>query len=381
MIKSRNELEAEETAHLFPYAVRSADSVGRVIPEEPHPYRTHFQRDRARVIHSSAFRRLDGKTQVFLNGSGDHYRTRLTHTMEVASVARTIARALGLNEDLAETIALAHDLGHPPFGHSGEEELDRLMRADGGFDHNEQSLRVVEWLEEKYPQFPGLNLSREVLEGMCKHGASAMGTFSDGIPHAQICLEGQVADVADEITYHSHDLDDGLDSGLVPPERLEKVALWCEAREKAQHDLAAPDTLRDRGFIIRCLINRLVDDLVRSTSRRLQEEKISSVDAVRRHPRRLVAFSENLREQNAELKRFLYREFYHHSTLAKVHSRTTGWLDVAFERFLNEPTLLGSKAARRVERWGLPRTVCDYLAGMTDRYFLATLEKIGIPIS
>lgn len=376
MLKTREQLEGEERAHLAPYALPSADSAGRPVPEEPHPYRTHFQRDRARVIHSSSFRRLDGKTQVFLNGTGDHYRTRLTHTMEVASVARTIARALGLNEDLAETIALAHDLGHPPFGHAGEEELDRLMRPHGGFDHNQQSLRVVEVLEEKYPQFPGLNLSLEVLEGLCKHGA--VPPRPDGAPAAQICLEGQVADLADEITYHSHDLDDGLDAGLLPPERLETVALWQEALATARRDLVAPESRRDRGYIIRCLINRLVDDLVRTTVARIEAAGIRSPDDVRHHPSRLVGFSEELRGQNADLKRFLYREFYFHPDIEEVHRRTIGLLDAAFAAYLAQPSLLGSKAFRRIERWGLPRTVCDYLAGMTDRYFLATLPQIGL---
>jgi dGTPase len=365
---SREDLEAEENRRLAPYAVHSAASLGRARPEEPHPYRTHFQRDRARIIHSSAFRRLDGKTQVFLNGSGDHFRTRLTHTMEVASVARTIARALALNEDLAEAVALAHDLGHPPFGHSGEHQLNLLMREHGGFDHNVQSLRVVETLEEKYPRFTGLNLSFEVLEGMRKHDAILY--LPDGSPFSHPNLEGQVADLADEITYYSHDLDDGLESGLLQPEQLESVPLWQESCDLARNERKRLHPLHDRGFIIRCLINREVDDLITASAARLRQARIRSLDDVRHHRADLIGFSPALKRHNATLKKFLYRHLYYHPGVAGVHERNCQMLEAAFHRYCAQPGLLGRKARSRLQKQGLERTVCDYLAGMTDRYLL-----------
>src|SRR6187399_3280546 len=219
-------MEATERAVLAPFAQKSADSAGRTHSERRHPHRTEYQRDRARIIHCRAFRRLEYKTQVFLNGTGDHLRTRLTHTIEVASISRTIARALGLNEDLTEAIALAHDLGHPPFGHSGEEVLDELMRPHGGFDHNVQSLRIVELIEQKYPRFPGLNLSFEVLEGLQKHAAFYDPPSRGGERHPSPSLEAQIANLADEITYYSHDLDDGLDFQLITAAQLAELEVW-----------------------------------------------------------------------------------------------------------------------------------------------------------
>src|SRR6185503_4963058 len=271
MPRTREELEQLERHSLAPYAQFSADTRGRKYPEEPPDWRTEYQRDRDRVIHSRAFRRLEYKTQVFLNGTGDHLRTRLTHTMEVAAIARNISRALRLNEDLTETIALAHDLGHSPFGHKGETALDRLMRAHGGFEHNRQSLRVVEFLEQKYPRFPGLNLSWEVREGLAKHFTSydqpeKRKDFKARSPS----LEAQVANLADEITYYSHDLDDGLSAGLLTERRLERdVGIWSEAARcvRKAHG-ALPDECR-RYFIIRCIIDDQVKDVVHSTEERL----------------------------------------------------------------------------------------------------------------
>src|SRR5437868_1283762 len=265
MPRTREELEQLERQTLAPYAQLSGESRGRKYREEPPEWRTHFQRDRDRVIHSRAFRRLEYKTQVFLNGTGDHLRTRLTHTMEVAGIARNIARALRLNEDLTETIALAHDLGHSPFGHKGEEALQELMKKHGGFEHNRQSLRIVESLEQKYPRFPGLNLTWEVREGLVKHFTSYDHPSPYGLPgvQASACpsLEAQVANIADEITYYTHDLDDGLTARLFIEERLRKeVKIWAEAARcvTAEHgDL--PDESR-RYFIIRCIIDSEVKD-------------------------------------------------------------------------------------------------------------------------
>ncbi len=370
-MKPRARLEADEAAFLAPYAQRSGESAGRVHSEEPHPYRTAFQRDRARVIHSRAFRRLEYKTQVFLNGTGDHLRTRLTHTIEVASVSRTIARALGLNEDLAEAIALAHDLGHPPFGHPGEDTLDALMDGHGGFDHNAQSLRIVERIESTYPEFAGLNLSFEVTEGLRKHQ-----TFYDPVPgqpgdgYACPTLEAQIANLADEITYNSHDLDDGLESDLIAADQLTPLALWRDVRGevRARHPALAGRELC--STIIRRVIDRQVEDVVHTSAARIAAAGVDSVDAVRRQPAPLVAYSQGLLGANRELRRFLFDHLYHHPAVADANRRACERLGDVFNAYLREPARLGEATAARVEADGLPRAVCDYLSGMTDRYLL-----------
>jgi dGTPase len=364
--KTREQIEAEEQSLLAPYACKAADSFGRAYRESQHPYRTAFQRDRARLIHSAAFRRLDGKTQVFLNGTGDHYRTRLTHTIEVASIARTIARALSLNEDLAEAIALAHDLGHSPFGHSGEQTLDRLMRDHGGFDHNAQSLRVVTLLEAKYPRHPGLNLSYEVIEGLQKHNRTY--TSPGGATYYSPSLEAQVADFADEITYSSHDLDDGLDAGLLDPEALESIPLWAEARMLAEREFRRLDPTERRGYIIRCIVNREVEDLVITSARAIRSARLRSTADVRQQKKRLIQFSAATRKGNAALRRFLFKNLYFNPEVAEANQRGCSLLESLFRRYVETPSLIGKKASRRIRKEGLHRTVADYLAGMTDRY-------------
>jgi len=366
VFKTREQIEADEHATLAPYACKSSDSLGRAHRESTHPYRTAFQRDRARIIHSAAFRRLDGKTQVFLNGTGDHYRTRLTHTIEVASIARTIARALSLNEDLAEAIALAHDLGHSPFGHSGEATLDRLMRGHGGFDHNVQSLRVVTLLETKYPRHPGLNLSHEVIEGLQKHNASYVAP--DGTTYHSPSLEAQVADYADEITYSSHDLDDGLDAGLLDPAALDEFPLWAQARMFAEREFRRLDPTERRGYIIRCLVNHEVEDIVINSARAIDSAKVKSVADVRKQKRRLIQFSPAIRRSNADLRKFLFKHLYHNPVVAGANRRGCSLLESLFKRYIEKPSLIGKKASRRIKKEGLHRTVADYLAGMTDRY-------------
>jgi len=366
VFKTREQIEADEQTTLAPYACKSADSLGRAHRESAHPYRTAFQRDRARIIHSAAFRRLDGKTQVFLNGTGDHYRTRLTHTIEVASIARTIARALSLNEDLAEAIALAHDLGHSPFGHSGEATLDRLMRGHGGFDHNAQSLRVVKLLESKYPRHPGLNLSHEVIEGLQKHNASYVAP--DGSTYHSPSLEAQVADYADEITYSSHDLDDGLDAGLLDPAALEELPLWAQAHMFAEREFRRLDPTERRGYIIRCIVNHEVEDIVINSARAIDSAKVKSVTDVRKQKRRLIQFSPATRRGNAALRKFLFKHLYHNPTVAGANQRGCSLLESLFNRYIERPSLIGKKASRRLKKEGLHRTVADYLAGMTDRY-------------
>ncbi|MCX6926260.1 MAG: dNTP triphosphohydrolase, partial [Verrucomicrobia bacterium] len=309
MPRTRQELEGIERQHLAPYAQFSADTLGRKHQEPPPDWRTEYQRDRDRVIHSRAFRRLEYKTQVFLNGTGDHFRTRLTHTMEVAAVSRNIARALRLNEDLAETIALAHDLGHSPFGHQGETVLNRLLKDFGGFEHNRQSLRIVEELEQKYPRFSGLNLTWEVREGLAKHRPAHSSL--DELKRNKLrspSLEAQVADLADEITYYSHDLDDGLDSGLLSEEQLNRgVRLWRGAARAVEREFGRLADECRRYFIIRCITDLHVKDVVTTTEQLIREAGVASADDVRRLPKSLVQYSSRRRALNLELRKFLYR--------------------------------------------------------------------------
>src|SRR5881394_2511160 len=312
MPATRVELEARERQFLAPCAQFSADSRGRKFPEEPPDWRTQYQRDRDRVIHSRAFRRLEYKTQVFLNGTGDHLRTRLTHTMEVAAIARNIARALRLNEDLTETIALAHDLGHPPFGHKGEAALDRLMRRHGGFEHNRQSLRIVELLERKYPTFAGLNLSWEVREGLAKHTTGFDQPGRSAFRAKSPSLEAQVANLADEITYYSHDLDDGLTARLLSERQLDRdERVWRGAASKVRReDGALPDEIR-RYYIIRCIIDDEVKDVVQTSEKAIRAARVQSADDVRRQATRLIRYSPARQRLNLELRTYLYRNVYY----------------------------------------------------------------------
>lgn len=378
MACTREELEQRERLTLAPYAQFSADTRGRRHEEAPPEWRTHYQRDRDRIIHSRAFRRLEYKTQVFLNGTGDHLRTRLTHTMEVAGIARNIARALRLNEDLAETIALAHDLGHSPFGHSGEEILNRLMRGHGGFEHNRQSLRIVEELEQKYPRFPGLNLSWEVREGLAKH-ETGYDRPGPGLGFDARCssLEAQVANLADEIAYYSHDLDDGLDARLLSETSLaQDVRVWRLAAQKVRRlHGSLSDEIR-WYFTIRCIIDDQVHDVVESTEKRLAGARVASADAVRQQRRPLVAYSPERRRLNLELRKYLYRQLYFNKAVQVPNSRATEMLGMLFRYYLTHPGELGEQAQRRIQRDGLTRAVCDYLAGMTDRYALGEFERL-----
>lgn len=373
MIRTRAEKEALESQALAPYAQKAGESAGRAHPEPAHPHRTEYERDRARIIHSRAFRRLEYKTQVFLNGTGDHLRTRLTHTIEVASISRTIARALGLNEDLAETIALAHDLGHSPFGHSGEEMLNGLMRGYGGFEHNEQSLRVVEIIEQKYPRFRGLNLSWEVRQGLQKHPKyhRNLPEVTDSSPLiARPSLEAQIANLADEITYYSHDLDDGLDFQLITHEQLTEQAVWQESAEEVRGhfpDLCGQELCR---YVIRCIIDRQVQDVISTSAEHLHRANLSSAEAVRLHPQSLIQYSPSLLVANRGLRKFLYANLYHHPRVATANQQACDLLHRVFDAYLANPGLLGSSALLRIPMDGLHRTVCDYLSGMTDRYLL-----------
>ena len=374
--KTRKEMEEGERIALASVAQKSGESRGRQHGEPSHAYRTEFQRDRARIIHSRAFRRLEYKTQVFLNGTGDHLRTRLTHSIEVASISRTIARALRLNEDLAEAIALAHDLGHPPFGHSGEEMLAECMRDHGGFDHNRQSVRVVELLETPYPDFAGLNLTFEVREGLRKHERPYKFPTPAGEEYDCPSLEGQVADLADEITYYSHDLDDALDFEILTPARLEENEVWRNSHRAvlARYTGAREPDLHK--LIIRDIIDREVHDLVATSAESIAESSVQSTDDVRQQTAPLIRYSDELAEANRALRKFLYQNVYYHPRVAEVNQRACEMLRRVFEAYLADPDRLGEGAMRRVEKEGLHRTVCDYIAGMTDRYVMEEYARI-----
>jgi dGTPase len=378
MPATRLELEARERQFLAPHAQFSDATRGRKYREEPPEWRTQYQRDRDRVIHSRAFRRLEYKTQVFLNGSGDHLRTRLTHTMEVAGISRNIARALRLNEDLTETIALAHDLGHSPFGHNGETALNKLMRGQGGFEHNRQSLRIVEHLEQKYPGFPGLNLSWEVREGLMKHSFGAdHPARAEGLKANCSSLEAQVANLADEIAYYSHDLDDGLDSGMLCEKRLRRdVTIWRRAdKEVRRKHGVLPDECR-RYFIIRCLIDSQVKDVVETTEAAIAESEVQTADDARVQPRPLVQYSPERRKLNLELRKYLYQNLYYNPLVQEPNVRAVKMLSDLFRYFMKHHAEVGEQARKRARREGWPRAVCDYLAGMTDRYAMATHSKL-----
>ncbi len=378
MPRTRQELEQIERQILAPYAQFSGDTRGRDHAEPPPAWRTQYQRDRDRIIHSRAFRRLEYKTQVFLNGTGDHLRTRLTHTIEVAAVARNIATALRLNSDLAEAIALAHDLGHSPFGHRGEAALARLMKNHGGFEHNRHSLRIVEELEQKYPGFPGLNLTWEVREGLAKHyTAYDHPGRRKGFDAKNSSLEAQIANLADEITYYSHDLDDGLDSELLSENNLiRKVRLWAHAARlvKKEHgDL--PDESR-RYSIIRNLIDLQIQDVVENSERLIRAANVQSADDVRRFPKALVQYSPERRELNLELRDYLYKNLYYNPVVYQPNLRAVRMLGRLFKYYLAHPREIGKGARRRIRRAGLHRAVCDYLAGMTDRYVALEYKRI-----
>jgi dGTPase len=378
MPRTRHELEQIERQILAPYAQFSGDTRGREYIETSPEWRTHYQRDRDRVIHSRAFRRLEYKTQVFLNGTGDHLRTRLTHTIEVAAISRNIASALKLNTDLAETIALAHDLGHSPFGHKGETVLARLMKGHGGFEHNQHSLRIVEELEQKYPNFPGLNLSWEVREGLAKHHTAYDHPGQrKGFDAKNSSLEAQIANLSDEITYYSHDLDDGLDAGLLSEIKLAaNVRVWAHAAKLVKQEFGSlPDESR-RYFTIRTIIDMQIRDVVENSEQLIQKAGVQSADDVRLCARALIAYSPARRILNRELRNYLYKNLYYNPVVHQPNLRAVKMLEQLFNCYLANPGKLGETSRKRVKKIGLRRAVCDYLAGMTDRYVMLEYERI-----
>jgi dGTPase len=383
VLVTRRAQEERENSLLAGYAVHSASSRGRVHPEPEHELRSRFQRDRDRIVHSTAFRRMEYKTQVFVNHEGDHYRTRLTHTMEVAQISRTIARALALNEDLVEALALAHDIGHTPFGHAGEQVLDRLLRQHGdadGFEHNRHGLRVADLIEKRYPDFDGLNLSYEVREGFVLHNTvhdrpvhPAAGGEFDHMPS----LEVQVVSAADEIAYNSHDLDDGLESRLIAPRDLDDLALWRLACGRVRAEL---DGRLRRAAIVRELINIQVQDLVSSAQEGIADMRLDSLDAVRSAPRAAVVFSAQFRPAKNEFQAALMERLYRHHRVMRMTGKSERFVEDMFNEFIKRNGETMPPAERqRVVRDGLVRVAADYVAGMTDRYAQETYKQLFYP--
>ncbi|RLA94202.1 MAG: deoxyguanosinetriphosphate triphosphohydrolase [Deltaproteobacteria bacterium] len=368
-----------ERPDLAPYAARSHLSKGRRYPEEFKDERPAFERDRDRIIHSAAFRRLEYKTQVFVIHEGDYYRTRLTHSLEVAQIARGLARMLGLNEELTEAVALAHDLGHTPFGHAGEAALNRLMEQWGGFEHNLQSLRVVEVLEERYPNFPGLNLTFETREGLVKHSAHLHEELSEYEPELAPTLEAQLIELADEIAYNNHDIDDGLESGLIQLEELEEVPLWKEVWElvKGKYPGARLKTLKYSA--ISHLISLLIHDVASQTLKNIREHGIETLEDVRRYGRHLVCYSPEVERESARLKEFLHRKLYRHFRVERMRLKAERFITELFKAYLENPTLLPEKYQRRMQQELPQRVICDYIAGMTDRFALEEYKKLFDP--
>lgn len=374
----REQLEANEAANLAGYAMRSRDTRGRAYPDPEHPYRTAFQRDRDRIIHTTAFRRLEYKTQVFVNTEGDYYRTRLTHTIEVAQIARTMARALRCNEDLTETIALAHDLGHTPFGHAGEQTLNELMAAEGGFNHNTQTVRIIEELEDRFEDYPGLNLTWEVREGIIKHETTYdKSDAANYDPALQPTIEAQLVNFADEIAYTTADLDDSLRSGMILPDEIAGVALWAETLRAVGAGAVFGDITRHKS--IRHLVNLLVSDVVDESARQITLRGIATVDDVRRQNDKVARHSPELAEKNATMKAFLYDCFYRHPRVIRMTFKARNIITSLFNAYMQEPRMLPRPTQAKLEHAPRSRVICDYVAGMTDRFAMAEHVRLFEP--
>lgn len=378
-MNNREQLETFENQRLAAYGLHSKDSKGREFSETEPDYRTAFQRDRDRILHTTAFRRLEYKTQVFINDEGDYYRTRLTHTLEVAQIGRTVARALGANEDLTEAICLAHDLGHPPFGHSGETALARLMKDCGGFDHNKQSLRIVTFLENRYPQFPGLNLTWEMREGIVKHESEYdISDASDYNAELRGHLEAQICNAADELAYTAHDLDDGLRSGLINPEMLSGITLWEIVADHASYRGGALDQVT-RHQMIRELIGMEIGNLINMTDQRLRESGVRSVEELQRLPYNVIGYDEDMHRRNRQLKDFLFANLYRHYRVVRMQVKAEQTIADLFNLYLVEPQTLPTHIQELVGERGIERTICDYIAGMTDRFAVDEHRKLFDP--
>jgi dGTPase len=376
---TRQRREEIEELTLAPYASRASASQGRQYPEDEQDFRTAFQRDRDRIIHTTAFRRLEYKTQVFVNYEGDYYRTRLTHTLEVAQIGRSFARALGANEDLVEAICLAHDMGHSPFGHSGEVILNRLMKDYGGFDHNKQSLRIVTRLEERYPGWPGLNLTFEVLEGIVKHESEYdISDAQDYDPDRRGSLEAQIANVSDELAYNAHDLDDGLRSGMLTVEQVKHLELWHMLAESIGWDgRDFNDMIRYR--LIRRMLGLEIDDVIEATAARLEEANPRSLDELQHLPYNVIGHTAPYERMNRELKDFLYNQLYRHYRVIRMQAKAERFISELFEAYVTRPEMLPDSVQAKRDGRSLQRVVCDYISGMTDRYALQEWQRLFDP--
>lgn len=380
MIRKRPQLEEFEAMSLAPYALRSAESRGRAYPEPESATRTAFNRDRDRIIHTTPFRRLMYKTQVFVFFEGDHYRTRLTHTLEVSQLGRALARGLGGNEDLTEAICLAHDLGHAPFGHAGEHMLNILMADHGGFNHNTQSYRIVTELENRYPDFPGLNLTYETREGMLKHETDYdVSEAAEYEPDKRASLEAQIANLADEIAYDAHDLDDGLRARLFTLEELEELAIWRELCSFAGWKPGMTFTSMHRHEIIRELIGRSVTDVMIRTDETLTSNHIDSPEKLQRHSTNVVGYSPEFGQKVRALKRFLFERMYRHYRLVRMQTKAERFIADLFEAYVKEPHMLPNETQARLSNRPVERVVADYIAGMTDRYALDDWQRLYDP--
>jgi dGTPase len=381
MKKRRLTLEANERNTLAPYALFSDVSRGRAHHEAEPRYRTAFQRDRDRIVHSAAFRLLEYKTQVFVNDAGDYYRTRLTHTLEVAQIGRTLARALGANEDLVETICLAHDLGHPPFGHAGEDVLNHLMSDHGGFNHNHQSYRVVTKLERRYRNWTGLNLTIETLEGIAKHETSDdRRSFSEISQETGASVEAQIANISDELAYNAHDLDDGLQAGLIRIDQMAELGLWRQVVERVKWTGKVLDDV-SRHHIIRELVGLLVDDVLGESQRRLSDLKPDSSMAVQLHAEPVVCHSDAQLQQVAQLKDFLLHNMYRHFRILRMQTRAEHFLEALFASYVKQPLQLPDDYRAKLKDESAHRVVADYIANLTDRSALHEFQQLFDPIT
>jgi len=364
-------IEQYEDRVLAPYAAKASKTRGRCYPQEKHPLRTEFQRDRDRVIHSAAFRRMELKTQVFFSDEGDHYRTRLTHTIEVAQISRTIARALGLNEDLSEAIALVHDLGHTPFGHAGEWVMDELLKEFGGFNHNRQSLRIVDLLEKRYDEFPGLNLTYEVREGIVKHETEAEPFAPEEFPSDEKpTLEALLVDLADAIAYNCHDLDDGLSSGILKWEDLHHVPILETVLKWSRESYPGSDEHLRRHIFVRRMVDIQVSDLIADSHRLIQEADLKSLDEVRRARIKAIDFSAEMNQKLHNLKMFLTEKMYRHPRMMGNAARSREVIETLFRSYCTDPGKLYGRFKDRLEKEPLEIVVADFIAGMTDRFAL-----------
>ena len=376
---TREDFEDRERRELAPYAAKSAETRGRVHPEAEHAYRTAYQRDRDRVVHSTAFRRLEYKTQVFLTHEGDFFRTRLTHTMEVAQIARTLARALNLNEDLTEAVALVHDLGHTPFGHSGEEALRELMQGHGGFEHNRHGIRIIDYLEHPYPQFRGLNLTYEVRECIAKHATSYDHPTVEGFDAGHPPLEGQVVEIADSIAYDSHDLDDALAMEIISPSDLENLAVFRQAAADFESSLAALSVDQRIRRIAKLLIDLMVGDTIATSEGAIRQAAVRDVASVRASPGRLIRLSDTLQPKVKELETFLLKRVYSHYRVARMMTKAKRFIRKIFEAYQDNPDQLPPPYRARADQEGLETAICDYIAGMTDRYAQDEYQRLYEP--